>query len=256
MHWIIQRDFFSEPGQQALFRALRVMGLPHGDHAITPNELTLNPDVEPHGKVIALGAHTMMQIAQAHGWTPGVYLTPGLDFGANVAAWGERMLNHDAWVGALSEVPHRLGAFFIRPTFDSKRFYGRVVDWAELEELRSSGRLAPDTSVVVASKKILYGEWRTWIVAGRLVTASQYRQGAEARWDADVPDGILAFAQECADVWTPARAFVLDIASTPDGLKIIEVNCINAASWYHGNVGKVVAALEELESGPRGDAHL
>ena len=38
----------------------------------------------------------------------------------------------------------------------------------------------------------------------------------------------------------------MDIAETPDGLKIIEVNNLNSAGWYKGNVQKLIEALEDM----------
>jgi hypothetical protein len=38
----------------------------------------------------------------------------------------------------------------------------------------------------------------------------------------------------------------MDIARTPDGLKIVELNTMNSAGFYQSNVGKIVDKLEEL----------
>jgi hypothetical protein len=47
--------------------------------------------------------------------------------------------------------------------------------------------------------------------------------------------------------WQPHRAYVLDVCETPDGMKIVEINTINASGFYAGNVQDIVLALENME---------
>ena len=44
----------------------------------------------------------------------------------------------------------------------------------------------------------------------------------------------------------PARASVLDTALTPDGPRIVEVNCINSAGLYGADVERIVVAVEGM----------
>ena len=44
-----------------------------------------------------------------------------------------------------------------------------------------------------------------------------------------------------------ARAFVLDVADTLEGPKVIEVNNFNSAGLYACDVGKIVDAVEAME---------
>jgi hypothetical protein len=48
------------------------------------------------------------------------------------------------------------------------------------------------------------------------------------------------------DIWQPDDAFVLDIAETSEGFKIIEINCLNASGFYACEMDKVVIALEVM----------
>lgn len=45
--------------------------------------------------------------------------------------------------------------------------------------------------------------------------------------------------------WVPIESFVLDIALTADGLKVIEFNNINSSGFYVSNVPKYVQAIQE-----------
>jgi hypothetical protein len=49
--------------------------------------------------------------------------------------------------------------------------------------------------------------------------------------------------------WQPQRAFVLDVAETADGPKIVEINTLNSAGFYAADIQRIVLALEELECG-------
>jgi hypothetical protein len=55
---------------------------------------------------------------------------------------------------------------------------------------------------------------------------------------------VSRISTEC---WNPHRAFVIDVCDTPDGIKIVEINTINAAGFYAGNVTELVMALENME---------
>jgi len=266
MHWIVQNDLYSEEGHASLIRALEVMGLPFSLVKVVPFVHTLEPEpvIASGSKVIALGAYTLITIARERGWTPGTWdLGPTSELPNQIPHWGARLLNHDAWIGLLADVPEvnpsTLGGpnvarpFFLRPLRDSKVFSGKVFDWHEFTEWRANlppdeGHLNLYTPVLIAPRKIIYAEYRTWVVNGRVVTASQYKSGSTVVYNADVPEFILDFAQECVNLWSPAPAFVLDVAETPLGLRIVETNTLNAAGWYRGNVGKIVEALENLEA--------
>lgn len=263
MRWIIQENLYNEDGFHSLLRALDVMGLPHSVHKIVPfsRELRPEPTVLPGERVIVCGAYTMTKIAKERGWLPGAYLNGNFEFAVQREHWGEWLLNGDAWFGRLDEVPEQRAPFFIRPTSDSKVFAGEVMDWHKFTEWQGRvlalgteeyATLRGDTQVMVATHRTIYREYRTWVVGGKVVTASLYKEGTRVRYDALVPYDILDFAHLCADRWVPDVAYVFDVAETPDGLRIIEVNCLNSAGFYAGNVGLLVQALEDLDSAAGG----
>jgi hypothetical protein len=101
---------------------------------------------------------------------------------------------------------------------------------------------------MVCAVKEIWSETRTWIVDGRVVTASGYKVGTIKRYTSpdQVDDRITTFAQTCADRWRPNAAFVLDVADTPAGLKIVEINNLNAAGFYRADMQKLIVALANL----------
>jgi hypothetical protein len=99
---------------------------------------------------------------------------------------------------------------------------------------------------MVSEPVTIYSETRTWVVKGKVVTASEYKRGNKSYQSSTVEPRIIAFAQARANEWSPNDAYCLDIADTPDGLKIVEVNCLNASGFYKADMAKLVAALEDL----------
>lgn len=247
MYWVVQEDLYAEEGHRALLHVLDRMDLPHSTHRIVPGVRRLDPEpcIPVGTQVIVLGAYTMLAIAQERAWLPGAYLLGNhADLSVQREHWGDRLLNVDAWVGRLADVPPFDRPSFVRPILDSKVFNGKVFAWHDFVGWREG--LPGDTRVLVAPRKTIYAEYRTWVVGGRVVTASQYRMGSAVLYDEKVPPDVIDFAQRAVDRWDPTPAYVLDVALIQAGLRIIEVNTINAAGWYKGNVGQIVAALEDL----------
>lgn len=274
MHWLLQSNLYSEEGWDTLVAALERLGLPYSVHKVIPFVGELEPVPEPQSDgIIVMGSYTLANYAAKQGWSPGAYLD-NLDFEVQRAKWGERMLNYDARVSRFADVlptPHCAlndllewrGApalpFFLRPVHDTKSFTGQVFDWPTFVDWRDRvlslfpedyPTITADTLVMSCSKKEIYSETRTWIVAGKVVTASGYKLGTIKRYtppDAVEPR-ITAFAQETADLWQPNDAFVLDVADTAEGLRICEVNNLNSAGFYKGDVVKLIQALEDLNT--------
>lgn len=256
MRWVIQRGLYNESGAEALTGALRDLGLPFSVHQVIPFADELRPDVSASGKIIAMGAQTMMRIAQQRGWDPGVYTGPGFSFERWRQRWGERLLNADAEVGRLDALSPVAPSLFVRPAEDTKSFAGAVMTLQDFLSFRArvlslggEGTISGSTEIVLCLPKDIRREYRVWIVGGRAVTASMYREGSRICEDGRVDAAVTTFAEETAAIWSPARAFVLDVAETEDGLKVLEVNCLNGAGLYAADVARLVTAIERLEEG-------
>lgn len=156
---------------------------------------------------------------------------------------------------------------FIRPIEDSKVFAGRVFDYQEFTDWQRKvcvleedfgDSLTKDTLVQVCCPKKIYAEYRFWVVDGKLVTASLYKRGDRVIYSPNVDQHVWDFAQSvikhgditCSmgnSAWQPHRAWVLDVCETDEGMKIVEINTINASGFYAGNVTDIVMALETME---------
>lgn len=256
MHWILQTNLFRETEWAHLVAALERFDLPYSVHKVVPFVGALEPaPVLRAAKAVCFGSYSMRHAARAHGWTPGVYDLFDQDFRAQKAAWGDRMLNADSRIHAFRDV--RLDApTFLRPIDDSKHFAGRVFDPEEFEDWRrrvcdlgedDGTSLSPATLVQLCMPRTIHAEYRFWIVGGEIVTKSLYKLGRRVVYASDVDDRLDAFVREAVADWQPHRAFVIDVCDTPEGPRIVEINTINAAGFYAGDVQRLVAALEALE---------
>jgi hypothetical protein len=267
VHWVIQSNIYEEVGYQAVLDHLDRLGLKKTLVKVVPFEGRLEPtegELPADGAAaIVLGSYTLAKVARQKNWRPGAFLQ-NLDFEVQRQHWGENMLNYDAVICKFDSVSPQIKPFFIRPVHDTKAFTGFVCDWPYYSDWRDSMRRLPetadpvndplgvnlmtlDTPVMVCSKKEIDAEYRTWIVNRKVITVSGAKVGTRVRYlEPHLVDArITEFSQRMADIWVPDEALVLDVADTPLGLKITEINNINSAGFYKGDMQKLIMALED-----------
>lgn len=281
MHWLVQNNLYSEEGFDKIISALSRFDLPFyvvkcvpftGEIVAEDSDPLPSEILDAKVPVIVMGSYSLARTAQKRGWKPGAF-TDNLDFRIQREHWGDEMLNCDAELHTFATVPEQIEPFFFRPVFDTKAFTGLVTDYPSYIEWRDSllrlpetadpeydweavSVLTPSTPVMVCKKKQIYTETRIWIVKQpsygmKAVTASQYKLGSIKRYEevrgTRFDTDILEYAEDMAEAWSPNDAYVMDVAETPDGFKIIEVNNLNSAGFYRGDMNLLVQALERLQ---------
>lgn len=214
----------------------------------------LNIDIE--GSIMVYGSYTLALIAAKKNWTPGAFVNDNFTHDALVSGWGtSRMLNGDAVVcqlDTIESVLHGRGDVFLRPFEDTKSFSGMVLGcdeakwWAQQAVKANGPMLNSSTKIVVASTRSILAEYRLFVVDGNVVTSSLYKLGQRVISDRYTPESVLEYAKGCIELWVPDRAFVLDIAETPEGLCIIEVNNINSSGVYAADLSKLIQAMDGM----------
>lgn len=257
MHWILQENLFKEAEYTQLIAALERFDLPYSSHKVIPFIGELVPPAEPRAeKVICLGSYSMRHSAKAFGWSPGVYDLEPFNFVLQREAWGQAMLNWDSTVCRFADANIE-GPTFMRPIDDSKHFAGRVFEVAEFYEWKRNvcvlehdygSSLSKDTLIQLCEPKTIYAEYRFWVVDDKIVTASLYKRGSRVMYSADVDPRFFSYVAAQINLWAPHRAFVIDVCDTPEGLKIVEINTLNSAGFYAGDMQKLVIALETMEA--------
>jgi hypothetical protein len=256
MHWILQENIFNEKEWENLVQALNRFSIPYSIHKVIPFIGELIPTPEPtQEKVICLGAYSMRHAAKKFGWNPGVYDLFDINFRIQSSYWEDLMLNADSEIHRFENVTLNEPSF-IRPIDDSKYFAGKIFDVVEFLEWQNKvcvleedtgNRLTADTLVQVSKPKEIYAEYRFWIVNGKIITKSMYKRGDRVMYSNQVDSRFDDFVLKCIDIWQPAKAFVIDVCDTPGGIKIVEINTLNAAGLYAADVQSLVLALEEME---------
>ena len=208
------------------------------------------------------GSVKMAHVAKKYGFHPGSMDNENHDFEVYAPKYGEWMLNHDGiCMNFTDPLPpdEKWTMFFSRPTKDTKVYTGQVFmrhSWdeyvAHCMENNTANIITDETRVLISPLKEIYQEIRCWVVGGKVITTSQYKIGTRVHaQNTDHEDDIREFAQKMVDIYQPAEAFVLDICRTPDGFRIVEINCINCSGFYDMNFQKLVMALEDHFNPPR-----
>ena len=82
------------------------------------------------------------------------------------------------------------------------------------------------------------------MVNGAVADASRYVLHGELNVDpGDVPEEVVAFAEARAREHAPHPIFVMDVALTDEGYRIIECNCFNGTGFYGHNIERIVEAV-------------
>ncbi len=201
------------------------------------------------------GSTTLAKISARRGWTPGSFLNDNHDYRVWRQHYGDYLLNAEAHVCRFADVKPSWPKFFIRPCEDSKTFSGMVTDWPEFKDWQHKvinlketyTTLNSDTMVSYGPVKTIRKEYRFFVVDGEIVGESTYKVGIRVVYNGLVDDTAKVFCKAMIAHWCPARAFVIDVAMTDDGMKVIEINCINSAGFYAIDVQRFVQAIETME---------
>lgn len=268
MFWIINTNLKREGGYDALIAALERQGIgyvlvrkpPFTDYLVAMHDdLDEQGNNKPvmldhiEGPVFVTGTTSMNGVSAAHGWQPGYISAEPVS--ACIEHWGEHCLNADAVFGEIATIVAPPGEFFIRPDADSKAFAGTVMSTDNFEEWRRQitdikgwTTCPPDTRVLIAPLHEIWAEYRCCVVDGRVVTASRYKTGNTVAYSSDVGPMVLDFAKARVAEWNPRIAFILDVAHTPDGMKVIETNAISSSGFYAMDMNIFVGEISALET--------
>lgn len=260
MFWVLQQNLFNETAFEGLLNQLERQDVPHEIVKLVPFIHEMTPDLNPDGHVYVCGSTGIGKVARKKGWVPG-YFDKNLDYALVMQNYGEDCLNHRGIVTTLRDAAQYYDdtqrKFFTRPCADNKSFSGQVMDWENFDSWRnkvialeegenSLTTLKPDDRIVIAPLTQIYTETRFYVVDGEVVTGSMYKSGSNVFYSDQVMPFIAEYAQKMVDTWQPDRAFVLDIADTDEGPKVIEINAINSSGFYNIDMGKYVHAINSM----------
>lgn len=272
MLWIIQGNLSKEDGLRKLIEAVKnknipyklVKSIPYTDY-IVDMEVDINtitedtvPDLvmDKNQKMVTMGSYTLARTAKKRGWTPGAFINENFEFSKWLSGWGkDNMLNTEAIEAPIKEItiPEEWSSVFARPCEDTKFFSGTVFERGNLkfwlnEVMKGTDKesLNAETRIIIAPIKKILAEYRLFVVDSKIVTGSMYKVRDQVIYGEYVDPIALSFAESMISNWEPDRAYVLDIAITDEGPKIIEVNNINSSGFYLCDMDKIVEAIEKM----------
>ena len=252
MFYVIQENVFREENYDKIFETMKRLKLPYEILRFDKNG-EFNKLMNRRKDVFVFGSVRAARLATQMEWVPGSFYGKNHDFEIYKDYYKKNLLNYDSLLKDIADPivwePNEVK--FIRPSKDSKVFNGKLyskIKWEDTVQMVKEKYLGvmPPVTIQVTSPKKIYKEARIWIVDGKVVTSSYYKFGDNVVWTEDVEPEGLEFAQRMADLYKVAPAFVMDICLTPDGWKIVEINCVNCSGFYRGDLQKLVMALEDL----------
>lgn len=142
---------------------------------------------------------------------------------------------------------------FVKPSKDLKFFDGGVVKAGDtVGQYIKSGRYRPgfeSETIVISPLVQIYTEYRFFVIEGEVITGSLYKRGNDIFPESYVPEYIMAKAREYAKIYSPSEIFVMDLADTENGVKIIEYNCWNCSGLYAVDAQKLFFEVDEYKKG-------
>jgi len=255
MHWVVQENLYNEKAFEDLIRALEISNTSYEIVKVIPFAHEVTPEPTSTDRIMVSGSTALTFIGQEKGWC--VFYNENFNHNVWLEHMGDSLLNYEAIVAQFGGIHPPWDTFFIRPAEDRKIFAGQIVSKEKFDvwvtntlNAHKDGytTLTPETEVVVSPVKTIYSEWRFFVVDGKIVTGSLYkRYGMLYEQPLLHNDEVIPYAQAMVDKWQPDRAFVIDVALTDEGFKVIEYNCMNSCGFYKSDVGKIVNAINEMK---------
>lgn len=268
MHWVLE-DNLTDFGYQWLIKVLERNNIEHTIVKVVPyTDIILEPtfntfEKEPKkedslnitaDKIFPFGTMGLSRVSVERGWIPCSLYNKEFTFENWSKGFGlENLLNSKSKIMKMSDtLDFSEEVFFIRPCEDDKAFSGKVVSRSQFLEWQKSinkindrlSKLNSDTRITVAPFQHIMTEARMFVFDGKVVTGSYYKFGDKVRYEeVKFGDPVIDYTNDIVSNYQPAKAFVIDIALTNQGYKIIEINNINSVGLYHANVDKFVEAV-------------
>lgn len=263
IRWVVQSNLLSEDDVNSLKRACDLCGAEFFPVEVVPFSSEL-PDIKSDEKDnIYYGSTTFIErVDRELEFPKGIFFcSTSFQMSNYISKWGVHVLNSSAKLTNLSEClisSHSSDVdLFVRPNADDKSFAGEVMSkegltaWANRvkrneENERNHGNvpaLTMETPILVGPAYRIEKEWRNFIVDGRVISSTLYRQDHKLKKRRESPQGLMDFVHERCKEYVPHRIFVMDIALCGNSYYIIECGCLNSAGFYDADIDEIVKVV-------------
>lgn len=260
--WVVEPELF-----EGHFDELKKLSKELGFGLVATDVTLEGPLPVAANPVIVHGSLQLMRKVrqEAPQWAPGCVCNIDDFLYSNYAPYLRKVLLNPEWevtdVVTLIEQARtsQLKPCFVRPDRGDKPFRGTVINgdpviW--LAQCKSFERDAGgNVSAIVAPLKEVKAEYRC-IVFPDYIVSCRYIKDDCLSLEKDAPSDVEHFAWSAATVLWGIRgtgprvmkdnALTVDVAETPEGLKIVELNAFSTSDWYACDTGKIVSAAESF----------
>ena len=206
--------------------------------------------------VIVYGSMEFVKQQQSKGYVPGAYSQlKNLECVNYISNLDDPsiLLNDEHVMITFSELCRRPNFFFkalnaeeifIRPNSGQKIFTGCVLRKdnfdSEILSLKQLTSISHDTLILVSPAQKIKSEYRIAVVNRDVVAASRYQLNGEISLSKYAPLEVIDTARKIAqNTWQPDIAYIVDIAVTDNGSKVLELNAISTSGLYMMNLPKM-----------------
>lgn len=212
------------------------------------------PDFNPDVPTIFYGGTGWINnIYQKHPNHKGIFFNPESVFTHWAEKYQSKALNYGAIDTTFEEISKENydddKIFFIRPVSDQKEFAGGIMTFGDIklwcEKIFTDVSHLGTLPIIVGEPYTLAYEWRLFLLNKKVITGSQYRTYFVRNTSSKVPQEVIDFAEEQAQIYSPTDIFVMDVCKTAGNLYVIEVGCFNSAGFYDSNLEAIMCKTSE-----------
>jgi hypothetical protein len=143
---------------------------------------------------------------------------------------------------------------FFRPNNGVKEFTGAVIKRehmkSELNAMKQMYQVSPQSMVLISTPKKIHDESRFLIGNDKIIDFSRYQVNGKHKEDQKLSKESIQFVRDVLkqSTWRPDELFCLDVATTDEGIKIIELNSFSCSGWYAMNTKNVIEKVSRIVS--------
>lgn len=255
IQWVVQRNLTGSNDFNEIRKACELLNIPFVPLDIIPFSPSL-PSFDKTRRSIIYGSTTFYNLAlNDPSLKEGIFFNEqSFSIENYIKEWGAHMLNYNARITTFQDLLENKNysadqLLFIRPNDDNKSFageikrYQEIADWFKQLSGVENSFLNSQTKIVIAEPYNIQYEWRLWLVNGKVVAASKYREYFKLKKERGCPDAVKIFAEARCSEFMPHDVFVMDICVCGDEFYIVECGCMNAAGFYAADIGEIVAQV-------------
>jgi len=258
IRWVIQDNLIAEKDLANMHTVLDELNIEHEEVLVIPFSDELPKFTLDDKTNIYYGSTTFMNNIYRDLDKPVGLFYNHETFSMDNYLWyyGKNMLSDKGNITDMAEVIEKYAdsekQWFFRPDGDGKEFDGQVASGVEMVEMlkrvvhNDERMVAEDFLMLVAPPFNIAKEWRNYIVNGKVVTSTRYREYFRLSKSAtDIPEDMLEFVNKMIKRYQPHEVFAMDIGFSGDEYYIIECGCMNSVGFYDADVREYIKGISE-----------